>query len=166
MEIKNQDRTDFRLFGIFQVKDLETQKNNIKFILSFSFAPFVPYYTLIRTGWDFIVLRYVLLVIFYFSFFTKIMVSIMGGQGVALTNSLFVTILKSMLPVILLFSLLYICLGIFECFFQRRLSWNRCSWKDYESFHRSEKDWNKVGIIFFSLYFLAVIAGFVLYFFL
>ncbi len=159
MEIKNQDRIDFRWFGFQKIKDLEIQKNNAKFILSFTFAPFAPFYTLIRTGWDFLMLRYLLLVIFYFSFFTKIMISIMGGQEVKTSESFSITILKIMLPVVLLFSILYIGLCIFECFFHRRLSWNRCAWKDYESFYHSEKNWNKAGIIFFALYVLLILTG-------
>lgn len=163
MEMMNQDRTDFRLFGIRMVKDLETQKNNLKFILSFTLAPFVPFYTLLRTGWDFILIRYVFLVIFYYAFFVKLMVSIIGSQGISTNNSIVYSLVKSMLPVCLFFSLLFIVLCVCECFFQRRLSWNRCSWKNYDSFQHSESQWNKAGIIFFGLYILCVLAGFIFY---
>ena len=64
--------------------------------------------------------------------------------------------------------LIFIAVGVFlaliftaeilECFFARRLSWNRLSWKDFESFQYSENQWNVAGMVFLAIRVLAILA--------
>jgi len=49
---------------------------------------------------------------------------------------------------------------IYQGFYCRRLSWNRCEWKDIDSYEQGEKNWNIAGLVFFilqTLFFLVVV---------
>ena len=81
MDFKNLERTNFNWFGIKEIKDFTNfDATQINFMLKYSFGPFVPYwaYSVLRSNWDFILLRFVasflfgmVYMIIYFIYFLR-----------------------------------------------------------------------------------------------
>jgi hypothetical protein len=164
----NLERTNFNWFGVKEIKNLETlDESQIKEMLKFSFAPFVPYwvYSFIRTNWDFLLLRYLSIVVFYIFYFVFYFTFIFNTAFRSFKNELTDNFPAQMLEkglimiavAVVLFLILLFAAEICECFVARRLSWNRLSWKDFESYQYSERQWNMAGLVFLVIRVLAIL---------
>ena len=172
MEFKNLERTTFKWFSLREIKELDQVEGQLKFINSFSFGPFVPYnlYHFFHNLWDFYIMElvsnYVNMIIFYIFYIGVIFTGVFkGAESIETMGSTpdFSSLLGSLFPLILtgIVVVLVIFYGVklFQCFHCRRLSWNRCEWKDYDSFEQGERNWNVVGMIFFILQTLGILIG-------
>lgn len=167
-ELKNLERTNFNWFGVKELKHMDTlDEQQIKETMKFSFAPFVPYwiYSFIRSNWDFLLLRYLAIVVFYIVYFIFYFVFVLDAITKGATN-----FGKSDFPMemmgkgllligiaVVIFLVLVFAAEICECFVARRLSWNRLSWKDFESYQYSERQWNMAGLVFLLIRLLAIL---------
>jgi hypothetical protein len=167
-ELKNLERTNFNWFGIKELKHMETlDEQQIKETMKFSFAPFVPYwiYSFIRTNWDFLLLRYLAIVVFYIVYFVFYFVFILdtilkGAKSFGDNDFPMEMMGKGLILIgiaVVLFLVLLFAAEICECFVARRLSWNRLSWKDFESYQYSERQWNMAGLVFLAIRILAIL---------
>lgn len=170
-ELKNLERTDFNWFGVKELKHMDTlDEQQIKETMKFSFAPFVPYwvYSFIRSNWDFLLLRYLSIVVFYivyFVFYFSFIFDTLLKSSKHLSDSEFPKEMvgKGLILIgvaLVLFLVLLFAAELCECFVARRLSWNRLSWKDFESFQYSENQWNIIGLVFLAIRVLAIL-GFI-----
>lgn len=164
----NLERTNFNWFGVKEIKNLDTlDETKIKEMMKFTFAPFVPYwvYSFIRTNWDFLLLRYLSIVVFYIFYFVFYFSYIFNiafrNMKSDLTESFPAEMLgKGLMLVavaVVLFLILLFTAEICECFVARRLSWNRLSWKDFDSYQYSENQWNIAGLVFLVIRVLAIL---------
>jgi hypothetical protein len=175
MVFKNLERTTFKWFSLREVKELDQVEDKLKFINSFSFGPFVPYnlYHFFHNLWDFYVMElassYVYLFVFYFVYlgflinFFKGMFSSINSidsiNSIPDPSSFFGALFPMMLIGVILSLIIYLGVKLFQCFTCRRLSWNRCEWKDYDAFEQGERNWNVVGMVFFILQTLGMIVA-------
>lgn len=74
-------------------------------------------------------------------------------------SSMFSSFFTTIIVMVILIVVISYAIKIFQGLHCKRLSWNRCEWKDYASFEQGERSWNIVGIIFFSLQTLAIFAS-------
>jgi hypothetical protein len=169
MEFKNLDRTRFNWFAMKEIKNLDEVGDKLPFITKFSFGPFAPYYlySLFHNLWDFLVLEIVVGTVFgliaYIGIMAKVFLSdiktssvskydfsksrdLYSGDSAFLSSYPYILIILGFLILIVFFGI-----KIYQGIYSRRLSWNRCEWKDYESFEQGEKNWNIAGLVFFIL---------------
>jgi hypothetical protein len=167
-EFKNLERTNFNWFGVKELKNKESlDEAQIKEMMKFTFAPFIPYwvYSFIRTNWDFLLLRYLAIFIFYIFYFVFYFTFIFDIAFRNIKSDLTDNFPNQMLSkgliligiALVLFLVLLFAAEICECFFARRLSWNRLSWKDFESYQYSESQWNIAGMVFLAIRILAIL---------
>jgi len=164
----NLERTNFNWFGVKEIKNLDTlDEAQIKEMMKFTFAPFIPYwaYSFIRTNWDFLLLRYLAIFIFYIFYFVFYFTFIFDITFRNIKSDLTDSFPNQMLSkgliligiALVLFLVLLFAAEICECFFARRLSWNRLSWKDFESYQYSESQWNIAGMVFLAIRILGIL---------
>lgn len=173
MKFKNLERTTFKWFSLREIKELDQVEDKLQFINSFSFGPFVPYnlYHFFHNLWDFYVMElassYLYLFVFYFMYigflinmFTGMFSSLNSMDtmdSIPSLSSLFGSFVPMILIGLVVILLIFFAVKLFQCFHCRRLSWNRCEWKDYESFEQGERNWNMVGMVFFILQVLGIV---------
>jgi ABC-type dipeptide/oligopeptide/nickel transport system permease component len=100
----------------------------------------------------------------YIGFLINMLTGVVGGlNSMDTMDSMpnFSSFFGSFFPMILIglvvMLLIFLAIKLFQCFHCRRLSWNRCEWKDYDSFEQGERNWHMVGMVFFILQMLSIV---------
>ena len=174
MEFKNLERTRFNWFATKEIKDLDLVEYNLPFITKFSFGPFVPYYlyNIFHNCWDLLILEFVagsvvgiigFLGGFFYGLSSELSTSSVSkidfstGKDLYSGDSAFLSYYPYLIVFIVLILIVIFGIKIYQCINCRRLSWNRCEWKDYESFEMGEKNWNIAGLVFFVLQMISLL---------
>ena len=111
-----------------------------EYIRSFTFGPYLTFwYCIFRNCGHF--------------FLLELGIAVGGILSILLLAWLFgfSHLLLITLILLVLLEIFDLCLLIFFMTIARRLSWNRCSWTNIESFKKSEKSWNIAVLVVFIL---------------
>ncbi len=161
MLFKNLNKPKFNWFKVDEIRDIDTLADNEKNELhKFSFAPFTPsyFYTWLRDGWDFLILRIAISIILMIGYYVFLFSLSIANDVTSSQNFSGFSIL------VLVYLLLDFVIRLIQGKYTKLLSWNRLSWDDFESYEYSEQQWHIAGLAFFILEILAIVLLIVLFF--
>ena len=136
---KKEGNNIMKWFEKEEIKDKEKlSPEQIDYLCQPSVAIFVPFNSIFRKQWDNLFVS--LLLVMAGQFLT-------ASEDVGLLTALFIFINI----------ILEGCIFYFFTKHSRRLAWNRCQWKDFETFEKSEKKWlgafgGMIGFLGFSIF--------------
>ena len=76
--------------------------------------------------------------------------------------SMMSNIFSKLIIAVIVYLIVDFAVNFAEGMYSRRLSWNRLSWKNFESYQYSEEQWNIAGLVFFIMRLFAIILCIVL----